>query len=420
MRNEAILPWKRTLYIVVFAQLTSTIGFSSIFPFLPLYVDQLGARSELSVELLAGLVFSAQAFTMMLASPVWGALADRYGRKLMVERAMYGGVILLFLMAYVRSAEELVLLRALQGVVTGTFGAANALVVSQVPRARTGYAMGLLEVARGLGIAIGPLVGGIVADAFGYGPAFYVTAVLLLLSGVLVTIGVREGPVERRSPVSQPGLFIAWKHVISAPGVTGTYSLRFLSELGRSMIFPVAPLFVQMLLGDSAHLNTFSGMVVSVAALATTGSAVFLGRLGDRMGYRRVVLTCTFLAALFYLPQSLVTTGWQLLGLQALVGLALGGVSPILSSLLASYTDPAEAGAAYGLDNSVNAGSRTVAPTLGAAVAVAYGLRATFVATGLIFLVSVLIASWLLPGSRARASLQNAPDGQPRDLSRLA
>lgn len=401
--DAVTLPWKRTLYIVVFAQITSTIGFSSIFPFLPLYVDNLGARSGLSVELLAGLVYSAQAFTMMLASPVWGALADRYGRKLMVERAMYGGAILLLLMAYVRSAEELVLLRALQGVVTGTFGAANALVAAQMPRARAGFAMGLLETGRGVGIALGPLLGGLVADAFGYGPAFYVTAALLLLSGLLVTAGVKERPRESRPLEGGPGMFTTWRHVVAAPGVAGTYSLRFLSELGRMMIIPVAPLFVQTLLVDSAHLNTFVGMVVSIAALATTGSAVFLGRLGDRVGYRRVILTCTFLAALFYLPQSLVTAGWQLLGLQALVGLALGGVSPILSSLLASYTNPAEAGAVYGLDNSVNAGSRTIAPTLGAAVAVAYGLRVTFVATGLLFLVALMLALWMLPRPRVAA-----------------
>jgi DHA1 family multidrug resistance protein-like MFS transporter len=405
--DAAPLPWKRTLYIVVFAQITSTVGFSSIFPFLPLYVDNLGASSGLSVEVLAGLVYSAQAFTMMLASPIWGALADRYGRKLMVERAMYGGAILLLLMAFVRSAEELVLLRALQGIVTGTFGAANALVVSQVPRDRTGYAMGLLEVARGLGIAIGPLIGGIVADALGYGPAFYVTAALLLFSGLLVTAGVQEGAREKRSPDDQPGLFTAWRRVVAAPGVAGTYSLRFLSELGRMMIVPVVPLFVQTLLTDSRHLNTFSGMVVSVSALASTASAVFLGRLGDRVGYRGVILVCTLFAALFYLPQSLVTTGWQLLALQALVGVALGGISPILSSLLASYTAPAEAGAAYGLDNSVNAGSRTVAPMLGAAVAVAYGLRATFVATGLLFLVSILIAIRLLPGPRPVVALRS-------------
>jgi DHA1 family multidrug resistance protein-like MFS transporter len=162
----------------------------------------------------------------------------------------------------------------------------------------------------------------------------------------------------------------------------------------------VAPLFIQSLMVDSARLNTFAGLVVGVSALTTTGSAVYLGRLGDRVGHRRIMLACTFLAALFYLPQSLVTSGWQLLGLQALVGVALGGVGPILSSLLATYTEPGEAGAAYGLDNSVNAGSRAVAPMLGAAVAVTFGLRATFVATGLLFLAATVIAMRLLPRPR--------------------
>jgi MFS transporter, DHA1 family, multidrug resistance protein len=406
MSEVTAFPWKRTLNIIFFAQITSTIGFSSIFPFLPLYVDSLGARSGLSVELLAGLVYSAQAFTMMLASPVWGGLADRYGRKLMVERAMFGGAVILFLMAFVRSAEELVLLRALQGMVTGTVGAANALVAAQVPRARTGYAMGLLETGRGLGIALGPLLGGVLADLFGYRAAFYVTAALLFLSGVLVLLGVSDGTIVRQSRITRPGLLTAWRHVVSASGVAGTYILRFISEMGRMMIIPVAPLFIQMLLVDSSRVNTFAGMVVSIAALSTTASAAFLGRLGDRVGHRRVILVCTLLAALFYLPQSMVTSGWQLLGLQALTGIALGGISPILSSLLATYTDPAEAGAAYGLDNSVNAGSRTVAPMLGAAVAVAYGLRATFIATGLLFLLSTLIAVRLLPKPRDLKALQ--------------
>ena len=153
---------------MAFAQMVSMIGFSSIFPFLPLYVTSLGTTTALSVELCTGLVFSGQAFSMMLASPVWGALSDRWGRKVMVERAMFGGAVVIALMAHVRSAEELVALRILQGLVTGVMGAGNALVAAAVPRTRTGYAMGLMQVAMGLGLGLGPVLGGVVADAFGY------------------------------------------------------------------------------------------------------------------------------------------------------------------------------------------------------------------------------------------------------------
>ena len=135
--------WQKTLYITLVAQLITAVGFSSIFPFLPLYVQALGSHTSLSVELLAGLVFSAQAVTMALASPIWGALADRYGRKMMVQRALFGGAVIMLLMGFVRTAEELVLLRAIQGLITGTVAANSALVAAATPRERTGYAMGL-------------------------------------------------------------------------------------------------------------------------------------------------------------------------------------------------------------------------------------------------------------------------------------
>ena len=390
--------WQRTLYIIFFAQLVTAVGFSSIFPFLPLYVESLGTVTNLSVEFLAGMVYSAQAFTMMIASPIWGALADRYGRKLMVERSMFGGSIIILLMAFVSSAEQLVFLRAIQGLITGTMAAASALVAATVPRQRLGFSMGLLQVGMGAGIALGPLIGGSIADAFGYNYAFYVTSALLLIAGVTVRLGVEEHfePVDKLT--SGWHSFVAeWRHVLSAPGIIMTYSMRFITQLGRMMIIPIAPLFIQTLLFDTTRLNTFIGLVVGAASATTTLTAVYLGRLGDRIGYRRILIVSSLAAAALYLPQSLVTAGWQLLVLQALVGVALGGIVPAISALLARYTRAGEEGAVYGLDNSINAGSRAVAPLLGAAVGYWFGLRATFVATAVLFLAAGLLAAWRLP-----------------------
>ena len=165
--------WQRTLIVLFFSQMATAVGFSSIFPFLPLYVKSLGSSTGMSVELLAGLVFSAQAFTMMLAAPVWGRLADRYGRKLMIIRASFGGAIVLLMMAFVQTAEQLVALRALQGLISGIVAANSALLAAQVPRERMGYAMGTLQVGLGAGVAFGPLIGGIVADTAAWiGKAF--------------------------------------------------------------------------------------------------------------------------------------------------------------------------------------------------------------------------------------------------------
>ena len=326
--------WKKTLFVLFFSQMATAVGFSSICPFLPLYVKSLGSSTGMSVELLAGLVFSAQAFTMMISAPIWGRLADRYGRKLMIIRASFGGGIVLLMMAFVQTAEQLVALRAVQGLISGTLPANSALLASQVPRERMGFAMGTLQVGLGAGVALGPLIGGIVADLYGYASAFYVTAAMLFLSGVVVVIGVKEDfhPPTTEERKGQ-GIFAFWGQLLKIPGVKPTYSLRFLIQLARSMLIPVMPLFVVELMTDAARVNSFTGLLIGARAAATTVSAMFLGRLADRVGHRKVAAVSAILAGLFYLPQSLVTEEWQLLILAILVGVALGGVIPTLSAI---------------------------------------------------------------------------------------
>jgi DHA1 family multidrug resistance protein-like MFS transporter len=398
--------WQRTLFILFFAQLMVAVGFSSIFPFLPLYVEQLGSTSGLGVEILSGLVYSAQSFTMMLASPFWGALADRYGRKLMVGRSMFGGAVILLMMAFVSSAEQLVALRAVQGLLTGTVAAANALLASVTPRRHTGYAMGMLQVGFGTGLAFGPLIGGAVADFYGYHTVFYLTAVMLSLAGVMVVFGVQEkfDPIQGKEQ-RKSNLISEWGSVIAIPGVWVTFLMRFSTSLGRMMIMPIIPLFIQSLLIDLSRLNTLTGLVMGIASGATTISAVFLGRLGDRIGYRKVLVACTGVLGAIYALQGFVTTWWQLLILQALVGVAMGGVIPLISALLANYVKAGGEGSVFGMDNSINAAGRAIAPMLGAAVASAWSYQAAFLSTGVIFLLASLFAAWRLPPSRTTVAV---------------
>jgi DHA1 family multidrug resistance protein-like MFS transporter len=126
-------------------------------------------------------------------------------------------------------------------------------------------------------------------------------------------------------------------------------------------------------------------------------SAVFLGRLGDRVGHRWVVVVSGFFAFFLYLLHTQVNAGWQLLFLQALVGITLGGVIPSISALLANYTQSGETGAVYGLDNSINAAGRAVAPLLGSVFALWFGLRSTFSATAVLFLLTGVLALQFLP-----------------------
>lgn len=403
--------WRRTLYILFTAQVLTSIGFSSMFPFLPLYVSQLGSSSGLSLEFLAGMAYSGQAMTMMLVSPLWGAVADRLGRKLMVERAMFGGAVILLLMAFVSSAEQLVLLRAIQGLITGTIAAANAMAAAVAPRDQVGFAMGLLQVGSGMGVALGPLAGGALADAYGYQATFYVTSAGLLFAGLLVWWGIEEH-FERKpaQPGKHHGLAHQYRAILRTPGVVIAYSMRLLSQLGRYMILPIAPLFIQVLLADTSRLNTFTGLVSGIASATTTLSSVYLGRLGDRIGPRRILVICGLAAAGLYVAHSVVTAAWQLLALQALLGVALGGIIPAISALLARLTPASEAGAVYGLDNSIDSAGRTLAPLIGPMIMLAAGIRATFILPGALFLLLALFAARFLSvnsPARAAAGLEN-------------
>lgn len=395
--------WKHTLAIVFMAQILSAVGFSIVFPFLPLYIESLGSTFALNTELLAGLVISVQGITMMFAAPIWGALADRFGRKKMIMRALWGGALMLALMGLVQSAEQLIILRAIQGLVTGTVSASNALVAANTPRERVGFAMGTLQVALWGGVAIGPLIGGVLADLFGYGVPFLFTAVLLSIGGFVAAIGIQENFVapKERSAIRPSDILQGWIQILQTSGVGIILMLRFLVGLARSIIIPIAPLFVVSLIASEIESgNTYAGLVLAVSSGTSTLGAVYLGNLGDRISHRKVLLFCSIVAALLYIPQVFVADVWQLLLLQGLSGIAAGGLVAAPSALLSHYTKRGMAGAVYGLDNSVWSGARAAAPLVGASVAILFGMRGTFAIAALAFAVIALTTWFLLPSVR--------------------
>ena len=335
------------------------------------------------------------------ASPgIWGNLADRFGRKLMIQRASYGGAILLLIMAFVRSAEELVLVRTIQGLVTGVLAANNALVAAITPRKRSGYAMGVLQMALGVGIAIGPMMGGAIADSLGYRAAFYVTAALLLFAGLIVTFGIKEPPRNEKDTRSKStNFFQEWKYIFRTRGVSITFLLRFLTQLGRMMVIAILAFFARELIQNEAQLNSTVGLMIGISAGAATLSAIYLGKLGDRIGHKKILFASTLVSGLVYLPQASVNVVWQLVVLQALAGVALGGIIPSIAALLANYVSSGHEGAVYGLDNSINAAGRSVAPLIGGMIAGWLGLRATFLSTGVVFLLTAIISFIWLPNN---------------------
>lgn len=401
--------WRKNLYILFCVQLLTTAGFSLVFPFLPLYIRELGIATGGSIEFWSGMVFSTQAFTMMIASPLWGVVADRYGRKPMLMRATIGGAILIVLMGFVQNAEQLVVLRTIQGFVTGVISSVNALVAATTPKEKTGSAMGLLMLGRWGGIALGPVAGGVIGDTFGYRESFIITGVMLTLAGLAVLFWVHEDftPVEK---AKRPSLFGGYRELLTAPGMVSLYGLAFLRSLGQMMIFPVAALFMIQLMHSESGAATWTGLMIGSVAGGSAISGVYLGRLGDRIGHEKIMLASAIACALLYVPQPFVTAPWQLITLQALGGLAVGGLLSPMAALMNLWTPQGTQGATYGLENSVVAGGRTIAPLFAAAIASWWNVRAVFGATAVVYLVVAGLVLWMATHRREREQSRQAQD----------
>ncbi len=416
MNSKSFISWRRNLAVIWFAELVAIVGFSVVMPLLPLYIRELGVQDENQVRIWAGAVFSVQAVTMAIFGPIWGALSDRYGRKVMVERAMFSGALVISLMGLAQNVQQLAFLRALQGALTGTVTAANALVATTAPRERVGYALGMLNMAIYTGASMGPLLGGLVADSLGYRMAFFITGVLLFLAALGVLFFVREEfqptvPVESEQVVDggrgstlRHRMWIRLAPVLTSAPLLGVMGVRLLMRLGARLLGPVLPLFIEEIALAGARVASITGTISGVSAAAGAIGALGLGRLGDRVGYRKILVFCALGSAMCYVPQFFVTSPGWLVPLQAGTGLAMGGILASLSASLAQLSPKGQEGIVYGVDSSVVSVANAVGPMAGSALAVWLGLRAPFLVAAGIFGLAGVAAARLLSGRSSPAS----------------
>jgi DHA1 family multidrug resistance protein-like MFS transporter len=395
--------WKRTLGIIWFAELTSIIGFAIAIPILPFYVQELGVTDPDAVKFWSGLITTVHPLVMGIMAPIWGLLSDRHGRKIMVVRAMFGGAVIIGLMGVVNSVYQLVLLRAIQGALTGTVTAATTLVASNTPRDRSGVALGILQMGVYSGASLGPVVGGLVADSLGFRAAFFTTSGLLLTGGLLVALFVREQfePIERSAENLWQGLRRSFGPVVSSSALLSALGIRLMMRMASRLPGPNLSLFVQEL-APSGRAATLSGLVWGGSAAAGALGAIALGWLSDRAGRRRVLLMCGLASAVIYVPQFFVSEVWQLVALQAGSGLAMGGILATLSATLATFSPEGQQGTVYGVDATVVSVANAVAPMVGTFLAMTWNLRAPFLGSAVLFAVATAVTARLLPRARTQ------------------
>lgn len=392
--------WKVNLISVWFGCFFTGLAISQILPFLPLYVSQLGVSSHEALSMWSGLTFSVTFLVSAIVSPMWGSLADRKGRKLMLLRASLGMAIAILLQAFATNVWQLFLLRALMGLTSGYIPNAMALVASQVPRERSGWAISTLSTAQISGVIGGPLMGGFLADHVGLRAVFLITAVLLVISFLVTLFLIKEGA----RPTTSKAERLSGKAVFASLPYPWLMISLFITtmviQLCNGSVGPILALFIQSMAPDSNNIAFLSGMIAAVPGISALMSAPRLGKLGDRIGTGRILMATLIVAVVLFFAMSFVTTPFQLGVLRFLLGFADGAMLPAVQTLLIKYSSDRVTGRIFGYNQSFMYLGNVAGPLMGAAVSAMAGFRWVFAATAVVVLLNIIQLAWAMQRRR--------------------
>ena len=389
--------WRGPVAGLWVAQVISALAFSFALPFLPLYVQTLGVEDAGEAALWAGATSASFSIVMAVLGPVWGTVADRFGPRLMVGRALFGGAVVIGAMGLARHVYDLLALRTLQGAITGVQAAITVLVSAIVPRDRLGFCVGLLQMATFAGASAGPLIGGWVADQYGYRTAFGATGVLMVLAGLIIFAAVPETVQAPRArtrfnPLDGMG------EALRSPAIVSMILVLFLFQFASTVVSPVLPLFIKELEGETERVGMTAGLVLGLGGLFGALSAVGTGRVADRVGHKWVVVLASLASAVLYVPQAYVGSTGQLLALRVGLGVFSGALIPSTQAVIGLGTPPERRGMVFGVAASAASLGSAAGPVVGAVIAAGFGLRAVFVVTGVLLLVATVYVARALPG----------------------
>ncbi|ENN6803005.1 TPA: multidrug efflux MFS transporter [Enterobacter ludwigii] len=400
--------WKVNLISVWFGCFFTGLAISQILPFLPLYVSQLGVTSHEALSMWSGLTFSVTFLVSAIVSPMWGSLADRKGRKLMLLRASLGMAIAILLQAFATNVWQLFFLRAVMGLTSGYIPNAMALVASQVPRERSGWALSTLSTAQISGVIGGPLLGGFLADHVGLRAVFIITAILLVVSFLVTLFLIKEGG----RPVISKAERLSGKAVFASLPYPGLMISLFVTtmviQLCNGSVGPILALFIKSMEPDSNNIAFLSGMIAAVPGVSALISAPRLGKLGDRIGTARILMATLIFAVVLFFAMSFVTSPFQLGVLRFLLGFADGAMLPAVQTLLVKYSSDQVTGRIFGYNQSFMYLGNVAGPLMGAAVSAMAGFRWVFSATAIVVLINIIQLAIALRRRRQMAEAKSA------------
>ncbi|MBM3546866.1 MAG: multidrug efflux MFS transporter [Alphaproteobacteria bacterium] len=392
--------WQRTLMAMVAVQLVMSLSFTFVSPILPLFLPEVGVANDRQLYLWTGALAAITSLMAALVSPMWGRMADRHGRKLMVLRSCFAIAICTALMGLAQNVWHLLGARTLMGAFAGFSAASVILISTQVPRSKLGYALGLMSSGQLIGSLLGPVFGGALADLTqSYRLPFFASGALSVAATLLCWWTVPEAFTK---PENKPKTSVsaAFRQLAGVPGMMVLVTVLFLSQFAIQAVQPIVALYVQNIVGDQPNLATLGGVALSVTGLAGVVAVPLLTRTGDRFGEKTALMIAIAGAALATAPQAFAGSYWGFVVERFSLGLFVGSIVPITNALIAKVTPASERGMTFGVTSSAYFLGNSLGPASGGVIAAYAGLPWVFVVTTVMLLAGFAWVAAAVPGRK--------------------
>lgn len=399
------MSWKILLAMMVTFALMMSSSYTMLIPFLPIYMQsELGATAD-NVSLWSGVTYAITFAISAFVSPIWGKLSDKMGKKPMIIRASFLLAITYFLGGIVRTPFELFLVRAFQGIASGLWPACLVMMSACVPKNKIGISMGLMQSANICGGIIGPLLGGILATAFGMRNSFYVGAVALSLITVTTILFIKEPPVAPEKEINK-AQNTSYLTFIKDKNILILLLCVCMTNLVILQIQPIVSLYVQQLSHNSDKAVLLTGFIMSLGGIAGALASPLWGKTGQKVGFYKTItlafISAGLLMSLQGVPNSLVLFGLM----QFLCGLGFSGIFPSANSILVLLTPPSSRGMGFGSLFSAQMMGGALGPVIGGVIVSFMSFNTVYIISGSILFVIGIYLKFFAPESfKQKASL---------------
>jgi MFS family permease len=382
--------------VCLFGSFTNISAMTLLLPFLPLYVEQLGVKSQAAIVQWSGIAYGITFLGAGIMAPIWGKFADVYGRKLILIRASLAMAISMSLIGMAQNIWQLVALRLAAGILGGFASGAVVLVATQTPKNRSAYALGVLSTGTMAGALLGPLLGGALPGLIGVRETFFLSGGVIFIAFLATCFLIREDvrpPAAERQRARQG----AWGMIPDRRPVIAMLVTVMLLMVASMSIEPIITVYVQTLVPDGGNIVLVSGLVMAATAFGSMLAAPRIGKLADRVGTWQVIVVGLLVTGALLIPQAFVTNAWQLLALRFLMGMSLAGLLPSINATIRHNVPDGAAGTILGYATSAQYAGQVVGPLVGGFVGGHFGMRAVFLATT-VLLFGGAAYSWSVAG----------------------